>query len=106
MNGLILPGVTRDSIIRLAQASGSCKVREADIPMAWVREMVKQERVLEMFGAGTACVVCPVERVQYEGEDLHIPTMEHEKPFFTQMKDTLLDIQYGKVNHPWALVIE
>ena len=106
LNGLILPGVTRDSILLLAKASGLCNVREMDIPMAWVRDLVKQERVLEMFGAGTACIVCPVERVQYMGEDLHIPTMEQEKPMFLQMKDMLTDIQYGKVNHPWAMVIE
>lgn len=106
LNGLILPGVTRDSILLMAQALGMCKVREGDIPMAWVRELVKQERVLEMFGAGTACIVCPVERIQYQGDDLHIPTMEQEKPLFSQMKDALTDIQYGKVNHPWALVIE
>lgn len=106
LNGLILPGVTRDSILLLAKAMGLCKVREAEVPMAWVRELVKQERVLEMFGAGTACIVCPVERIQYQGDDLHIPTMEQGKPVFSQMKVALTDIQYGKVDHPWALVIE
>lgn len=106
LNGLILPGVTRDSILLLAQSMGLCKVREGEIPMAWVCDLVKQERVLEMFGAGTACIVCPVERVQYQGEDLHIPTMEQEKSIFAEMKNALTDIQYGKVNHPWAMVVE
>ncbi|WAR02370.1 BCAT2-like protein [Mya arenaria] len=48
--------------------------------------------LLEMFGAGTACVVSPVEGVLYNGEMLKIPTMTN--PYVTNrcMKE-LLDIQ-------------
>lgn len=63
--------------------------------------------MLEMFGAGTACVVSPVERINYMGEDLQIPTMEHgDEAFFRWVLTTLTDIQYGKIDHPWAPVID
>lgn len=63
-------------------------------------------QLLEMFGTGTACVVSPIERIQYLGTDLLIPTMEQEKPMFGRIRDTLTAIQYGKINHPWAVSID
>lgn len=59
-----------------------------------------------MFGTGTACLVSPIERIQYLGTDLLIPTMEQEKPLFGRIRDTLTAIQYGKIEHPWATVID
>lgn len=59
-----------------------------------------------MFGSGTACIVSPIERIQYLGTDLQIPTMEAEKPLFSRIRDTLSAIQYGKIDHPWAVAIE
>ena len=45
-----------------------------------------------MFGAGTACVVSPIEGILYEGEMLQIPTMENPEVTNRCMKE-LLDIQ-------------
>lgn len=59
-----------------------------------------------MFGTGTACVVSPIERIQYLGTDLLIPTMEQSKPLFGRIRDTLTAIQYGKIQHPWAMPID
>ncbi len=33
-------------------------------------------KLLEMFGAGTAAIVCPVERIVYEGKSYDLPTMD------------------------------
>ena len=46
-----------------------------------------------MFGAGTACVVCPVERILYQDEDLHIPTMDTGAELSRKFLDVLTDIQ-------------
>lgn len=59
-----------------------------------------------MFGAGTACVVSPIERINYLGSDLHIPTMEQASPLFNELKTTLSDIQYGRIDHPWSRKID
>lgn len=59
-----------------------------------------------MFGAGTACVVSPIERIFYMGENLMIPTMEDSNPLWKQFLNTLLDIQYGRVKHSWAVEID
>lgn len=106
LNGLILPGITRDSILRLAAERGECRVTEGVITMPQVKKLHKQGRLLELFGAGTACVVSPIERIHYLGEDLLIPTMQQENAIFRWILKTLTDIQYGKIEHPWAPVIE
>lgn len=128
LNGLILPGITRDSILHLTKQWNDCKVSEATITMEQICKLIKEERVshylidffchrfaitiaflfqlLEMFGSGTACIVSPIERISYLGTDLQIPTMFQEKPIWKKIVDTLTAIQYGKINHPWAMAID
>jgi len=105
LNGLILPGITRDSIIRLTLEKGDVRVTQGKITMGMVKKLLQQGRLLEMFGSGTACIVSPVERIHYMGEDLMIPTMEQDNAMFRWVLKTLTDIQYGKIEHPWARVI-
>jgi branched-chain amino acid aminotransferase len=59
-----------------------------------------------MFGAGTACVVSPIASISYKDEMLHIPTMEQECAICLKLKQTLTDIQYGHISHPWAVSID
>ncbi|XP_032296071.1 branched-chain-amino-acid aminotransferase isoform X2 [Drosophila virilis] len=106
LNGLILPGITRDSILAMARQWGKFKVREGVFTMPMISELLNQGRLLELFGTGTACVVSPINRINYMGQDLYIPTMEQEKPVHELIRETLTDIQYGKVDHPWAVVID
>ncbi|KAL9878648.1 branched-chain-amino-acid aminotransferase [Glossina fuscipes] len=106
LNGLILPGITRDSILALARQWGQFKVTEGTFNMPRVCELLNQGRLLELFGTGTACLVSPINRIHYMNQDLYIPTMEQEKPVHETIRTALTDIQYGKVPHPWAVVIE
>jgi branched-chain amino acid aminotransferase len=39
---------------------------------------VKEKRVYEAFGAGTAAVVCPVKSFNYMGETFDIPIDENK----------------------------
>lgn len=47
-----------------------------------------------------------MNRIQYMGEDIIIPTMKQQNPIFQQLKTELVDIQYGRKNHPWAVLID
>ncbi|XP_055389618.1 branched-chain-amino-acid aminotransferase, cytosolic [Condylostylus longicornis] len=106
LDGLILPGITRDSIIRLAKQWGKFNVREGKFTMPQIVELLRHDRLLELFGTGTACIVSPINSISYMGENLYIPTMEQESPVFEKIRTCLTDIQYGKVKHPWAVVID
>ena len=73
LNGTILPGVTRDSILHLTRKLGEFKVSEREIHIEELVEHSKNGNLLEMFGAGTACVVSPVQLFSYGGEDYKVP---------------------------------
>lgn len=110
LTGLILPGITRRSVLELAREWNDFKVSEREITMNDLREMVKEDRVVEMFGTGTAAIVTPIDRILHrqnnDKEMLMIPTMESEVRFYARILKTLMDIQHGVVEHPWSLVVK
>lgn len=59
-----------------------------------------------MFGSGTACAISPISSVEYLGQLLEIPTMDHVNPMHRKIRDHLYAIQYGHIEHPWAPIIE
>ncbi|XP_064635001.1 branched-chain-amino-acid aminotransferase, cytosolic-like [Lineus longissimus] len=102
LSSTILPGVTRRSLIDLAKQWGEFKVTERTFTMKDLVKGLNENRVHEMFGAGTACVVCPIERILYQGENLHIPTMDSGAPVTMRFQKELTDIQFGRVeSHEW-----
>ncbi|CAG0900406.1 unnamed protein product [Darwinula stevensoni] len=106
LDGLILPGVTRRSLLEMARSWSEFKVSERRITMKEVVKACKENRLLEIFGAGTACIVCPVNKIYYQKDVLEIPTMDHPFPLNQRFLKDLQDIQYGQVKHPWAVDIE
>lgn len=62
---------------------------------------------MEIFGTGTACIISPVSYIDFVGQLLYIPTMEHSNPVYKMLLKHLSDIQYGVIqDHPWAIPIE
>jgi len=41
--------------------------------MAEIKSSVQKGELVELFGAGTAAVISPVDRIDYLGEDIEIP---------------------------------
>nr|XP_060636450.1 branched-chain-amino-acid aminotransferase, mitochondrial [Anolis sagrei ordinatus] len=105
LNGIILPGVIRRSLLDLAQKWGEFKVSERIITMGDLIKGLEENRVKEMFGSGTACVVCPVNRILYQGKNYHIPTMENGPEIAKRFLKELTDIQYGRVASDWTLKV-
>ncbi|KFQ49690.1 Branched-chain-amino-acid aminotransferase, cytosolic, partial [Nestor notabilis] len=105
LDGIILPGVTRQSILDLACNWGEFKVSERYITMSDLTAALEEDRVKEMFGAGTACVVCPISKILYKGKHLHIPTMENGPQLTTRFLNKLSDIQYGREDSDWAVLV-
>ncbi|XP_014484970.1 PREDICTED: branched-chain-amino-acid aminotransferase, cytosolic [Dinoponera quadriceps] len=107
LNGLILPGVVRNSLLAISREWNQYDVSERTITMAEVIQLLSENRVLEMFGAGTACVVSPISYIQFIDQGLHIPTLEQPEPIHEMLKKHLLDIQYGVIpDHPWSLTVQ
>ncbi|CAH2278503.1 branched-chain-amino-acid aminotransferase, cytosolic [Pelobates cultripes] len=105
LDGIILPGVVRQSILDLSRKWGEYKVSERYITMANLVKALKENRVKEMFGSGTACVVSPIGDILYKNENLPIPTMENGPKIATCILNTLSDIQYGRVESDWTVTV-
>lgn len=103
LDGVILPGVTRQSILELGEEWGEFKVCERYLTMDDLATALEENRVKEMFGSGTACVVCPVSSILFKGQMLYIPTMENGHKLSSRIMAKLTDIQYGRIKSEWTL---
>ena len=95
-SGLILPGVTRNSILELAKDWKDVKVTEREVSLDELLALNKENKVVEVFGAGTACIVCPVAEIVYEGERHSVLPPENSVLLSQRAVDELLGIQFGK----------
>lgn len=106
LDGTILEGVTRDSVLGLARERLVPKgwaVSERKIRMSEVAEAAEEGRMIEVFGAGTAAIVSPVRNISYRGKLVDCGLKEHEEAgeIALQMKNWIEAIQYGDEQHPW-----
>ncbi|CAG2197883.1 E2.6.1.42 [Mytilus edulis] len=85
---------------------GEFKVTERSYTMAEVTKALNENRLKEMFGAGTACVVSPVEKILYIDNMLNIPTMSEGAPVTMRFLKELTDIHYGRTISDWCEPIE
>ncbi len=104
LNGSILSGITRDSVLTLARDAGLA-VEERKVTIDEIVEGARTGRVTEAFGTGTAAVVSPVGTLCYGTEcvtfgDGSIGKYTHE--FY----DTLTGIQYGRLPDPHGWIIK
>lgn len=111
LDGTILPGVTRDSILQLCRAKGEFLVTERRYTLPEVIDAVNEGRMIEAFGAGTAAIVSPVEGFSYDGTEYAIPLDPSNPdagvgPLTKEMAETLMDIQYGRKAHEWSVKVE
>nr|XP_019950102.1 PREDICTED: branched-chain-amino-acid aminotransferase, cytosolic-like isoform X2 [Paralichthys olivaceus] len=105
LDGIILPGVTRQSLLDLARTWGEFKVTERTMGMKELLGALDAGRIQEMFGAGTACVVCPVGSLLYKGKTYQIPTMQNGPDLAKRFYKELTDIQYGRNASEWAPLV-
>jgi branched-chain amino acid aminotransferase len=95
LDGTILPGVTRRSILEICRGFGEFKVSERTFYMSEVVEALKEGRVLESFGCGTAAIVTPVKKINYKGFDYKVPIDEsiNAGPLTKRVWQRIADIQ-------------
>ena len=111
--GDILPGVTRRSVLELAREwiemkedkkltpNGlPLKVAERWVTMGEIIEAKKEGRLLEVFGCGTAALLCPVESIVFEEHEIMIPVPSlsaDSKSLVSAISREIYDIQVRPV---------
>ena len=73
---MILPGVTRRSVLELAKEWNEFDISERKLTIHEVLEGAKNGTLLEMFGTGTAAIVSPVGNIHYDGKMKSLPVPE------------------------------
>ena len=101
----ILPGVTRDSALTLLRDWG-LTVSERPIAIDEVRSAARDGTLHEVWGTGTAAVICPVGELQYKGERLLI-NGGRTGTLTQRLYDAIVDIQYGTASdtHGWTVEV-
>jgi len=105
LTGTILPGVTRDSVIRLAGSWG-VKISERRLSMDEVMAAIAGGTLREAFASGTAAIVSPVGQIYYRGVEHQIGGGK-TGPLTERLYNEILQIQYGMKDDPfgWRLKI-
>jgi branched-chain amino acid aminotransferase len=104
LNDSILPGITRDSLIKLASHMGiPCKEEKIDL-----EQMIsdyKSGKITEAFGAGTAATVASINSISYNSQKLSFE--DRTDSFSKRLKTELQNLQYGRSNDPfgWRVIV-
>lgn len=104
LSGSILSGITRDSVIRLAQMWG-CPVSQRRISVDDVIDAHTSGKLQEAFGSGTAAVISPVGEIKYKDKVLKVGNGgvgSWAQKFFK----AITDIQYGKAEDPDGWIVK
>ncbi|PWZ02908.1 putative BAT2-branched-chain-amino-acid transaminase [Testicularia cyperi] len=118
-DGTILPGVTRDSILSLLRsyqqgqlaieglpAPQNITVSERKVTMDEIIDKAEHGLIAEVFGSGTAAVVCSVDKIGFQGQDIPIPIQDDGMGTF--MRTMLREVtgrQWGIIPCPeWSSV--
>ncbi len=95
LEGSILPGITRDSVIQLLKSWG-IKVTERKVSIQELYAAYDAGEFEEAFGTGTAAVISPIGELNWEGKQI---TINNGKIGETSQKlyDTITGIQSGRI---------
>jgi branched-chain amino acid aminotransferase len=93
LNGSLLPGITRDSILTFAADLGYAVEERRISTEEWGRDLASGA-LTEVFACGTAAVVTPVGQVKFEGGSWTIHGGE-PGPVSTRVRESLMAIQHG-----------
>ncbi|MFP4086483.1 MAG: branched-chain amino acid aminotransferase [Desulfobacteraceae bacterium] len=102
LTGTILPGVTRESVIRLV-ADWGLRVSERSLAIDEVVQAAKDGRLKEAFGTGTAAVISPVGQITYRGQN-YVVAGGKMGDLSQRLYDEIVAIQYRQKPDPYGWV--
>lgn len=105
LTGTLLPGITRLSLLQLAQDLGFV-AQERKLTVQQWRDDIASGRMTEVFACGTAAVITPVGQVKANGFEMAINKGENG-PVTMALREALLGIQHGTAadTHGWMHTI-
>jgi branched-chain amino acid aminotransferase len=104
LNGNLLDGVTRDTLLSLARDAG-ISVEERNISYKELEQAFAAGRKVEAFGSGTAASIAPIELISINGTSY--ATDVSEQALYHRLKEALQAVRTGNSPdpHQWNYVI-
>ncbi len=103
LEGSVLPGVTRDSMIQVLKDKGYT-VEERKLSIDELMDAAKKGKLTEAFGTGTAAVISPIGTLTYKDEIFFNNNKIGE--ISQMLYDTLTGIQTGKLEDKFGWTYE
>ena len=99
INGAILKGITRDSMIQVMKDRG-IEVVEKNLSIDEVIEAHKSGSLKEVFGTGTAAVVSLVHKISYKDVEIELDPESYQiapslKKYIDGMRSGIIDDKFG-----------
>nr|WP_294492540.1 branched-chain amino acid aminotransferase [uncultured Anaerosporobacter sp.] len=104
LNGSILPGVTRNSVIELCKTWG-VPVEERKISVDELYEASNNGSLEEVFGTGTAAVISPVGHLRFEDHVMQVSDGGIGE-LSQRIYDTITGIQLGDIEDTFNWTVE
>ena len=103
--GTILKGITRDSVIQLAQEWGK-PLEERFLTVSELQEALENGSLKEAFGTGTAATIAHIAKINVNGQDYLLPEKGPDA-FSNKVLNELDGIKYGTIpdNRGWIVKI-
>ncbi len=105
LGGSILPGITRDSVIKLARGYG-VEVEERRVAIDEVIAASQDGSLKESFATGTAAVISPIGELFYD-DTVHTINNGETGPLSVRIFEELQAIQHGSMKdpHKWTVKV-
>lgn len=104
LDGTILPGITRDSVINLLKHWG-VKITERKLEIEEVFKAHTEGKLTEAFATGTAAVISPVGELIWKDESIIINNNEIGA-LSQKIYDQIYGMQCGKAEDPFGWLVE
>ncbi|OFZ18006.1 MAG: branched chain amino acid aminotransferase [Bacteroidetes bacterium RIFCSPHIGHO2_02_FULL_44_7] len=101
----ILRGVTKRSVLEIAKMWG-IEVEERKVSVEEVITAIKEGRLQDAFGAGTAATIAPIVKIGFRDEVFDLPAVE-TRELSNKIKNYLSDLKTGQIEDTmnWCLKV-
>ncbi|HRH69005.1 MAG TPA: branched-chain amino acid aminotransferase [Flavobacteriales bacterium] len=103
LDGTILHGVTRDSIIRIAKDEG-VRVEERQVSVEEILVAARNGRLRSAFGAGTAATIAHIASISFGEEEFELPQVA-QRELANKIGAKLDGIRRGTIPDPYGWMV-
>lgn len=100
-NGTILKGITRDSVIKLAESMG-VEVIQAPLEKGFLLSKYQEGNFKEAFATGTAATIAPIKLIRFGDVDMELTVDEHS--LSSSLHRSLDALKYGKTEDQFGWI--